>query len=158
MNRKKNHHPFFPHRMRISDPEKSLAFYTGVLGMRLAAKLSFPDKEFDLFFLEFGLDPLPSGEADRIENVFSRPAFLELCWNYDGSVGDIDQKHGWGHIGICVPNLADAVKHFDKHKVKFIKRPEDGSMSEIAFLVDPDGYWIEILEAKLMRNYARAAE
>ena len=80
--------------LRISDPEKSLAFYTGVLGMRLAAKLDFPEKACTLLFLEFGLQPLPSGEADRLENVFSRPGFLELCWNYDGVVGDIDQKHG----------------------------------------------------------------
>lgn len=81
--------------LRISDPEKSLAFYTGVLGMRLSAKLDFPDKAFTLFFLECGsLQPLPSGEADRLENVFSRPGFLELCWNYDGAVGEIDQNHG----------------------------------------------------------------
>lgn len=143
--------------LRVSDPEKSLAFYTGVLGMRLEAKLDFPDKAFTLFFLSFDLDPLPNDEADRLESVFSRPAFLELCWNYDGSVGEVDQKHGFGHIGVSVPSLADAVKHFDKHNVKFVKRPEDGTMREIAFISDPDGYWIEVLEPQLMRNYAAPA-
>ena len=141
--------------MRISDPEKSLAFYTGVLGFRLEAKLDFPDKEFTLFFLSLDLAPLPTDEADRLQHVFSRPAYLELCWNYDGSGATPDQQHGWGHIGISVPSLAAAVKHVDKRGVKFVKRPEDGTMREIAFVADPDGYLIEIIEPALMRSYAR---
>ena len=60
----------------------------------------------------------------------------------------------WGHIGISVPSLEAAVKFFDKKCVKFVKRPEDGTMREIAFIQDVDGYWIEVIEAKLMRAYA----
>lgn len=142
--------------LRVSDPEKSLRFYTSVLGFRLVAKLDFPERGFTLFFLELGSDPLPNAEADRLEAVFGRPAMLELCWNHDGNIGDgPDQKHGWGHIGISVPSLSAAVAHFDKHGVKFTKRPEDGTMKEIAFIADPDGYSIEILEPGLMRGYAR---
>ena len=54
-----------------------------------------------------------------------------------------------------MPSLADAVKRFDALGCKFIKRPEDGTMREVAFLEAPDGYWVEIMEAKLMRRYAR---
>ena len=145
--------------MRISDPERSLAFYTKVMGMRLAAKLDFPDRQFTLFFLEGAADfvPLPDNEADRLEHVFGRGAFLELCWNYNGDVGaGPDQGHGWGHVGVCVPSLEAACAWFDKNGVKFVKRPDEGSMKEIAFVADPDGYWIEIIEAAKMRVYARS--
>ena len=54
-----------------------------------------------------------------------------------------------------MPSLAAAVKHLDKRGVKFVKRPEDGTMREIAFVADPDGYLIEIIEPALMRSYAR---
>ena len=56
-----------------------------------------------------------------------------------------------------MPNLADAVAHFDKHGVKFVKRPEEGSMRDLAFIADPDGYWIEVIQADLMRQFAAGA-
>ena len=68
--------------IRIKDPERSLAFYTGVLGMRLSATLAFEAQRFSLYFLEFGETALPADEGDRLEDVFSRPSFLELTHNH----------------------------------------------------------------------------
>ena len=68
--------------LRIKDPERSLAFYTGVLGMRLSATLAFEAQRFSLYFLEFGETALPADEGDRLEDVFSRPSFLELTHNH----------------------------------------------------------------------------
>ena len=56
-----------------------------------------------------------------------------------------------------MPSLEAAVEHFDKSGVKFVKRPEEGSMRDIAFIQDPDGYWIEVLEAAKMRQFAAGA-
>jgi lactoylglutathione lyase len=59
---------------------------------------------------------------------------------------------GYGHVCISVPDLPAAVSWFDSQGVNFVKRPEDGSMKDIAFITDPDGYWIEIVEpARLAR-------
>jgi lactoylglutathione lyase len=49
------------------------------------------------------------------------------------------------------------VAHFDKCNVKFVKRPEEGSMRDLAFIQDPDGYWIEVIQADLMRQFAAGA-
>ena len=70
--------------------------------------------------------------------------------------GNKDPK-GFGHIGISVPDLEAAVAHFDKCNVKFVKRPEEGSMRDLAFIQDPDGYWIEVIQADLMRQFAAGA-
>ena len=59
--------------------------------------------------------------------------------------GNEEGKQGFGHIAISVPNLKDSVAYFDKHNVQFKKRPEDGKMRNIAFIFDPDGYWIEVI-------------
>lgn len=151
----------FNHTMlRVKDPAKSLAFYTGVLGMTLLAVKKFPAMGFDLYFLakltESERDNLPSGDDLEIF-AFRQRGILELTHNYgtetqaDFSYHDGNQEpQGFGHICFSVPNLDEAVAWFDKNNVEFKKRPEEGSMKNIAFIKDIDGYWIEILQADLM--------
>lgn len=147
----------FNHTMlRIKDPVESLAFYTKILGMTLLRHRQFPDDEFDLYFLakltEDERNHLPSGQA--LDNYVSyQRGILELTHNYGSENKDGFSYHngntepkGFGHICFSVPNLKDAVAWFDKNNVPFQKRPEDGQMREIAFIKDPDGYWIEIIE------------
>lgn len=52
------------------------------------------------------------------------------------------EPRGFGHIAITVDSLEAEVARLDAHKVTFKKRPEDGSMKTIAFILDPDSYWI----------------
>ncbi|WP_201587774.1 lactoylglutathione lyase [Psychrobacter jeotgali] len=151
----------FNHTMlRVKDPAKSLAFYTGVLGMTLLAIKKFPEMEFDLYFLakltEDERNNLPAGE-DLAIYTFRQRGILELTHNYgtedqaDFSYHDgNEQPQGFGHICFTVPNLDEAIAWFDDNNVEFKKRPEEGSMKDIAFIKDVDGYWIEIVQADLM--------
>ncbi len=151
----------FNHTMlRVKDPAKSLAFYTGVLGMTLLAIKKFPEMEFDLYFLAKLTDDernnLPAGDDLEIF-TFRQRGILELTHNYgtetqaDFSYHDGNQQpQGFGHICFSVPDLAAAIAWFDENNVTFKKRPEEGSMKNIAFIKDVDGYWIEIVQADLM--------
>ena len=152
----------FNHTMlRIKDPQVSLKFYQEVLGMTLLVKRSYPDAKFDLYFLAKLTDAekaaLPTDDAKRAEFAFARPGILELTHNY-GTENDAnfhyhdgnEAPQGFGHICFSVPNLSAAVAWFDQNNVVFKKRPEEGSMKNIAFIKDPDGYWIEIVQPNLM--------
>lgn len=126
--------------------------------MTLLRHSQFPDAKFDLYFLA----KLTKEERSNLSNIDNLTAYvsrqrsiLELTHNY-GTENDAEFSYhngnsdprGFGHICFSVPNLADAVKWFDENNVVFQKRPEDGSMKDIAFIKDPDGYWIEIIELK----------
>ena len=120
--------------LRVGDLEKSIAFYTGVLGMRLLRRTDYPDGKFTLAFV---------GYDDE-----DRAAVLELTHNWDTKSYEIG--NGFGHIAVSVP---DAYKACDEVKAKGgkVTRPA-GPMkhggSVIAFVEDPDGYKIEFIEKK----------
>ncbi|XP_063371436.1 lactoylglutathione lyase [Cydia amplana] len=139
---------------RIKDPRKSLPFYTGVLGMILLKKLDFPAMKFSLYFMGYeNPAEVPQDEAKRLTWATTRKATLELTHNW-GTESDDSSYHngnseprGYGHIGILVPDVEAACAKFEEQGVKFIKRPQDGTMKGLAFIQDPDGYWIEIFKA-----------
>ena len=104
--------------LRIKDPEKSIDFYTKVLGMTILKKLDFPDFKFSLYFLAYlrdGDDPVPENNQDRFAYTLSQKAVLELTHNW-GTENDEDFSHhdgnsdprGFGHIGITVPDVYEA--------------------------------------------------
>ena len=141
--------------LRIADPARSLDFYTRVMGMTLLKRLDFESMKFSLYFLAAGDDfsEISDDVATRTTQTFGRPAMLELTHNW-GDTPESTQYHngnsdprGFGHIGFHVPDFEAACSRFDELGVAFQKRPEDGSMNNIAFIKDPDGYWIEIFDA-----------
>ena len=143
--------------MRIKNPDISLDFYVNVLGMTLLKRLDFPDMEFTLFFLGYlrkSDEPVPEDPIDRTEYVFSQKALIELTHNWGTEKDDAFSYHdgntdpgGFGHIGITVPDVYAASKRFEELGIEFVKKPDDGNMKGLAFINDPDGYWVEILSA-----------
>jgi len=144
--------------LRVKDPEVSLEFYVNVLGMTLVKKLDFPEMEFTLYFLGYVRkqdEKVPNDPVERTEYAFRQKAMLELThnWgtekdkNFSYHDGNSDPR-GFGHIGITVPDVYKASKNFEEHGVEFVKKPDDGNMKGLAFIKDPDGYWIEILSAR----------
>ena len=151
---------------RIKEPARSLSFYRDVLGMQLLKQLDFPEMKFSLFFLGYvdeHIRAIPSHPVDRARFTFSQPALLELTHNW-GTEHEPEQAYhngnsepkGFGHIGLSVPDVDRACAHFDSHGVTFVKRPDEGSMKGLAFIQDPDGYWIEILEATSLARLCAA--
>ncbi|KAI9352480.1 Glyoxalase/Bleomycin resistance protein/Dihydroxybiphenyl dioxygenase [Zopfochytrium polystomum] len=152
-----NQAPIFNHTMvRVRDPAKSRHFYESLLGMTHIVKLDFEGGKFSLHFLAFDVpDNIKSAEHDeRRKYAFSRPGVLELTHNWgtesDASFagysnGNTDPGRGYGHIGICVDDVDAFCKFLEDNGVAFKKKPNEGSMKGIAFALDPDGYWVEIL-------------
>jgi lactoylglutathione lyase len=151
----------FNHSMvRVKDPAVSLAFYTTVIGMRVLRKLDFPEMKFSLYFLAHttASDGVPEDAGERTAYTFAQRGILELTHNW-GTETQADFKYhdgnaqpqGFGHICISVPDLAAAVTWFDQNGVTYVKRPEQGKMRDVAFIKDPDGYWIEIVQPGLLK-------
>lgn len=153
--------------LRVRDPQASLAFYRDVLGMTLLQQLDFAEMRFTLFFLAYlgEGETVPDSPAERARFIFTRETTLELTHNwgtesdpdFGGYHNGNDEPRGFGHIGISVPDVAAACARFDELGVPFKKRPEDGKMKDIAFITDPDGYWIEILSPGGMTPTMEAA-
>ena len=145
--------------LRIKEPQRSLVFYRDVMGMTLLERYDFPAMKFSLYFLGYPAGPIPSERAERVKWVFEQPAVLELTHNW-GTEAQADfayhdgnsEPRGFGHIGLSVPDVQAACERFAAQGVEFIKRPDEGAMKGLAFVKDPDGYWIEILSAGGLRD------
>lgn len=153
--------------LRVKDPAVSLDFYTRVFGMRVLRKLDFPEMSFSLYFLhrpaEGGAAP-PDDVGERTAWTFSQHGLLELTHNW-GTEAQADFKYhdgnaqpqGFGHICFSVPDLDAAIAWLDENQLVYVKRPEQGKMRDVAFVKDPDGYWIEIVEPARLKQLGRPA-
>ena len=147
--------------LRVRDPDVSVAFYRDVLGMTELARYDFEDMRFSLYFMGYLADgeQIPEEVGERAEWLFARPALVELTHNWGTeSDAEFDGYHdgnappqGFGHIGISVPDVHAACERFERLGIEFVKRPDDGKMKGLAFIKDPDGYWVEILNPKGLR-------
>ncbi|KAG6984108.1 Lactoylglutathione lyase [Fusarium oxysporum f. sp. conglutinans] len=138
--------------LRVKDAEKSLKYYQEVLGMSRLRTLENPEAGFNLYFLGYpGDQPFPEGQDEN--TITHREGLLELTWNY-GTEKDENfhyhdgnsQPQGFGHICVSVDNIDAACKRFEDLNVSWKKRLTDGRMKNVAFLLDPDGYWIELVQ------------
>lgn len=141
--------------LRIRSPKESLDFYTRILGMTLIARLDFNDMKFSLYFLAYVKpEDVPEDPVERARWMFGLPGVLELTHNhgtetdpeFEGYHDGNAEPKGFGHIGISVPSVEDACKRFEELGVSFVKKPNQGKMQNLAFIKDPDGYWIEVLQ------------
>ncbi|KAK4579915.1 Lactoylglutathione lyase [Recurvomyces mirabilis] len=138
--------------IRVKDQEKSVKFYEEVMGMQLKRTSENKEAGFNLYFLGYG----PSaGEAtaNGVNPSASREGLLELTWNYgtekqEGKVyhDGNSEPQGFGHICVSVDDLDAACKRFEEKNVEWKKRLTDGRMKNVAFVLDPDGYWIEVIQ------------
>ncbi|MDB5816936.1 MAG: lactoylglutathione lyase [Rhizobacter sp.] len=146
----------FNHTMlRVKDIEKSLDFYTRVLGFSIVEQRNFPEAKFSLYFLAL-IDKatIPQDDAARHAWMKSIPGILELTHNHGtesdpGFAGYHDgntEPRGFGHICVSVPDVQAACARFEQLGVTFQKRLTEGRMKSLAFIKDPDGYWVEIIQ------------
>jgi len=120
--------------LRVGDLKRSIAFYTDVLGMKLLRTTDRPEQKYTLAFV---------GYADE-----SQGAVLELTYNY--GVDRYDLGAGFGHVAVEVPDAAQACAAV-RAKGGSVTReagPVKGGTTVIAFVQDPDGYKIELIENK----------
>lgn len=118
--------------IRVGDLQRSIDFYTGVMGMELLRTTDRPEQKYTLAFVGYGDE--------------SNGAVLELTYNY--GVERYDLGAGFGHIAIGVRDVAAACAAV-KAKGGTVTReagPVKGGSSVIAFVRDPDGYAIELIE------------
>ncbi|WVN86470.1 lactoylglutathione lyase [Cryptococcus depauperatus CBS 7841] len=151
----------FNHTMfRIKDPKVSIPFYEKVLGMKTIRESPSEAGKFTNYFLAFpsGFGNMELTDENMKANILNREGVLELCHNWGTesdsgfkgyASGNDEPGRGFGHICVTVDDLQAACKRFEELGVKFKKRPEDGMMRHIAFIYDPDGYWIEIVARQL---------
>ena len=118
--------------LRVGDLERSIAFYTEVLGMRLLRRKDYPGGRFTLAFVGYG------DESDT--------AVLELTHNWDTSRYDLGS--GYGHIAIGVDDIVAVCDQIRAKGGRVVREP--GPMKNgttvLAFVEDPDGYKVELIE------------
>ena len=127
--------------------------------MKLIAEKHFEEAKFSLYFLATpsqlpsGVElPEPtSGEAFELMKTLFHPV-IELTHNH-GTEDDPafcyhngnTEPRGFGHVGFLVDDVYAACEHLEKNGVSFQKKPDDGKMKGLAFALDPDNYWVEII-------------
>ena len=124
--------------LRVGDLERSIAFYTNVLGMQLLRRKDYPAGEFTLAFIGYG------DETDQ--------TVLELTYNW--GVGQYELGTALGHIALEVPDVYAACDKMRAAGGKIIREagPMNAGTTIIAFLEDPDGYQIELIGEKHQRT------
>ncbi|MEW5838014.1 MAG: lactoylglutathione lyase [Pseudomonadota bacterium] len=122
--------------LRVGDLEKSIAFYTEVLGMRLLRRKDYPQGEFTLAFL---------GYQDE-----SEACALELTYNW--GIQHYELGTAYGHLALEVDDVHKAVEEIRACGGKIIREagPMNAGATIIAFVEDPDGYQIELLAPKTL--------
>ena len=120
--------------LRVGNLERSIKFYTEVLGMELLRQKDYPDGKFTLAFLGYG---------DEKHNTA-----LELTYNWDTDSYDLGK--GFGHLAIEVDDVYLAADKIRAQGGKIIREPGpmNAGTTLLAFVADPDGYEIELLQPK----------
>jgi lactoylglutathione lyase len=118
--------------LRVGDLDRSVKFYTEVLGMKLLRTTDRPDQKYSLAFV---------GYDDE-----TRASVLELTYNY--GVDKYDLGNAYGHVALAVTDAAKACEEVKRRGGKVTREagPVKGGTTVIAFVEDPDGYKVELIE------------
>jgi lactoylglutathione lyase len=118
--------------LRVGDLQRSVRFYTDVLGMKLLRTTDRPEQKYSLAFVGYDSE--------------DRASVIELTYNY--GVERYDLGGGFGHLAIGVPDVKGACERVRKNGGKVTREagPVKGGTTVIAFVEDPDGYKIEFIE------------
>ena len=129
-----------PHRVmhtmiRVRNLDKSLDFYTRLLGMNLLRRKDYPEGRFSLAFVGYGPE--------------INHAVIELTHHWDQPT-DYDIGNGYGHIAIAVEDLYAVCDELKARGAKITREagPMKNDTLHLAFVQDPDGYKIELIDAK----------
>ena len=120
--------------LRVGDLQRSIDFYTNVLGMKLLRTSENPEYKYSLAFVGYG----PETEE----------AVIELTYNW--GVDSYELGTAYGHIALSVDDVAEACERIRNNGGNVTREagPVKGGSTVIAFVEDPDGYKIELIEAK----------
>ena len=120
--------------IRTGDLDRSIKFYTEILGMKLLRQKKYPDGKFTLAFLGYG---------DESENTV-----IELTYNW--GIDNYEMGSGFGHIALEVDDVYEATEEIRNRGGKILRDagPMNAGTTIIAFVEDPDGYQIELIGAK----------
>jgi lactoylglutathione lyase len=124
--------------LRVGDLQRSIDFYTHIMGMKLLRTTDRPEQKYSLAFVGYGNNP--------------EHAEIELTYNY--GVDEYELGTAYGHIALAVPDVYAACDKIRAECGKYggnITRepgPVKGGSTVIAFVQDPDGYKIELIERK----------
>ena len=120
--------------LRVGDLQRSIDFYTEVLGMKLLRQKDYPDGKFTLAFIGYG---------DESANTV-----IELTYNWDKDKYELG--NGYGHIAIEVDDVYQAAADIKQRGGKILREagPMNAGTTIIAFVEDPDGYPIELIGNK----------
>lgn len=118
--------------IRVGDLDRSIKFYTEVLGMQLLRRKDYPDGKFTLAFVGYG----PESEG----------AVIELTHNWD--TDHYDLGNGFGHVALAVEDAYAACAEIKKRGGRVVRQagPMKHGTTVIAFVEDPDGYKIELIQ------------
>jgi len=118
--------------IRVGDLDRSIAFYTEILGMQLLRRQDYTDGRFTLAFVGYGSE--------------DQEAVLELTHNWD--TPSYDLGNGYGHIALAVPDAEAACAEIKARGGKVVREagPMKHGSTIIAFVDDPDGYKIELIQ------------
>jgi len=139
MNIKNNPRRILHTMLRVGDMQRSITFYTQVLGMRLLRTLEQPDDKYSLAFLGFGEE--------------SETCVLELTYN--DNTHEYTMGNAFGHIAISVDNCQQACHEIKERggSITLEAKALNGSDEIIAFVSDPDGYQIELIQRPFQRSF-----
>ena len=128
--------------LRVGDLQRSIDFYTRVMGMQLIRQSENPAQNYSLAFVGYGKNP--------------EHAEIELTYNH--GVSSYDLGSAYGHIAIGVPDVAAACEKIRAGGGQVTREPGPvkGGTTMIAFITDPDGYKVELIERRddLARDHA----